>query len=109
MYTVSKINKYIKFVFSTNNLKINIIHLSIWLCEGDTVDTDTVVGCETVVWTCSLPWGTTKAILMAGLTWAVVTLGAAALAITCWSGKIDRGVVAVVSLESETVAVDSEP
>jgi len=46
---------------------------------------------------------------MAGLTCAAVTLGAAALPISCWSGKIDGGVAAVVSLESETVAVDSEP
>lgn len=67
------------------------------------------MGCETVVCTCSLPCGTTKAILMAGLACAAVTLGAAALPTTCWRGKIDGGVAAVVSLESETVAVDSEP
>jgi len=46
---------------------------------------------------------------MAGLACAAVTLGAAALPISCWSGKIDGGVAAVVSLESETVGVDSEP
>lgn len=46
---------------------------------------------------------------MAGLVWAAVTLGAAALPITCCIGKIDGGVAVVVSLESETVAVDSEP
>lgn len=88
---------------------MNIFHLSIWLCEGDTVDTDTVVGCDTVVCTCSLPCGTTKAILIAGLACAAVTLGVAALPINCWSGKIDGGVAAEVSLESETVGVDSEP
>jgi len=88
---------------------LNIFHLSIWLCEGDTVDTDTVVGCNTLVCTCSLPCGITRAILMAGLVCAAETLGAAALPISCWSGKIDGGVAAVVSLESETVGVDSEP
>lgn len=68
-----------------------------------------MVGCETVVCACSLPWGTTKAILIAGFIWAGVTLGAAALPITCWSGEIDGWVTVLVSLESETVAVDSEP
>lgn len=107
---------YLKYInklhfYSIHNYQIlnNIIHLSIWLCEGDTVDTDTVVGCETVVCTCSLPCGTTNAILIAGLACAAVTLGAAVLPITCWSGKIEGRVAVVVSLESETVVVDSEP
>jgi hypothetical protein len=46
---------------------------------------------------------------MAGLACAAVTLGAAALPINCCSGKIEGGVAAVVSLESETVGVDSDP
>lgn len=73
------------------------------------MDTETVVGCETVVCACSLPCGTTKAILMAGFACAAFTLGAAVLPITCWSGNIEGVVAVVVSLESETVAVDSEP
>lgn len=62
---------------------------------------------DTVVWTCSLPWGTTRAILIAGHAWAVVTHGLAAFPITCCIGDIVGGVM--VSLESDTVAVDSEP